>query len=62
MITWVSYLLIFLLKKIEEEVHKEENKGVERKLSNGIPKLIDINIGGIKLGETFLEGMGRGVV
>ena len=62
MITWVSYLLIFLLKKIEEEVHKEENKGIERKLMSGIPKLMDIKIGRIKLGENFVEKIRKGVI
>lgn len=62
MITRVSYLLIFLLKKIEEEVHKEENKGIERKMQSGIPKLMDIKIGGIKLGDNFVEGFGKGVI
>ena len=55
-------MLIFLLKKIEEEVHKEENKGIERKLMSGIPKLMDIKIGRIKLGENFVEGFGKGVI
>lgn len=62
LITRVSYLLIFLFKKIEEEVHKEDNKSVKRNLESGVNKLTNLKFADIKLGDNFVEGIQAGIL